>query len=500
MMKRDVRWAALLLVVVYLSVSATTAWQIWSAREHSLAEIDTQNLNLAQTLNTYTEGVITQSAMLLLGIVERLEEEGTEPGHLQRLQRLIGRQEHLLNQLNGMAIYDHAGNRLMSSIGPAPAHASGADRAFFAHHRDNSSPEPFIGPAIQSRSTGDWVITVSRRFDDHDKRFAGVVVVSLGIKDFLELFGKIDVGTQGAIGLSTTGGQMLVRYPYREQDMGRDFSKSPNFQRFYSGAVSGTAAFKSGIDGTQRLYAYRKNDRYPLITTVAVGKEEALSRWRRQALLTTGVVGALLLGITAIGWHLLIDIRRRTRAEASLVAAREDLMAVNQKLEALAAQDQLTGLANRRCFDETLNVECRRAGREATPLSLLLIDVDHFKGFNDTYGHVEGDACLQAVSKCLVQYAKRPGDLVARYGGEELAIILPNTDLPGAQVVAEVVRERIEALAIRHGSSAFGHVTVSVGAACMAGSYGEGSERQLIEAADRMLYRAKASGRNRVEA
>ena len=134
------------------------------------------------------------------------------------------------------------------------------------------------------------------------------------------------------------------------------------------------------------------------------------------------------------------------------------------------------------------------------PLSLLLIDVDHFKGFNDTYGHVEGDACLQAVSKCLVQYAKRPGDLVARYGGEELAIILPNTDLPGAQVVAEVVRAHIETLAIRHGSSAFGHVTVSVGAACMAGPYEECSERQLIEAADRMLYRAKASGRNRVEA
>lgn len=498
-MKRDVRLAVLLLFVVYLSVCVTTARQIWSGRQHSLAEIDTQNLNLAQTLNTYTEGVITQSAMLLLGIVERLEREGTGPQHLLRLQRLVDEQEHLLNQLNGIVIYDAAGNWLMSSTNPVPAHVSSADRAFFVHHQGDPSREIFIGSPIKSRITGDWVITISRRFEDKNKRFAGIVVVSLGIKSFLDLFGKIDVGAHGAIGLSTLGGQMLVRYPYREQDLGRDFSKSPNFLRIYSGAKSGTASFQSGIDGTQRLYAFRQSDRYPIVTTVAVGREEAMQSWRQQASITVGIVCALLLCIAFIGWQLILDIRRRTLAEASLVTAREDLLRVNQKLEALAAQDQLTGLANRRAFDATLQAESRRACRLGTQLSLLLIDIDFFKGFNDTYGHVEGDACLQAVSKCLLQYARRPGDLVARYGGEELAIILPNTNLQGALVVAEMVRARVDALAIAHCASSFGHVTVSVGAACAQGPHTPGGERHLIEAADGALYRAKAAGRNRVK-
>jgi diguanylate cyclase (GGDEF)-like protein len=123
------------------------------------------------------------------------------------------------------------------------------------------------------------------------------------------------------------------------------------------------------------------------------------------------------------------------------MAVREKLLDANLELERLATQDSLTGLANRRRFDEVLQLEIRRAAREGTVLSLLLIDLDHFKGFNDRYGHVAGDECLKAVSRQLELSAKRSGDLAARYGGEELAIILPNTALEGharCRGVAEV--------------------------------------------------------------
>ncbi|CAB5721497.1 Bacteriophytochrome cph2 [Delftia tsuruhatensis] len=508
--KRDARLVAWLLAVVFVSVSAATAWQLGVARQRTLAEVDTVNRNLAQTLNTYAEGVITQSAMLLLGIAERLEMEGASTVHLERLQHLVNRQEHLLNQLDELLIVDAQGRWLMSSRGAFPEGSDSADRDYFTHHRDDASSGIFIGPPIRSRPSGKWVITISRRYNDGQGRFAGVVVVALGIENFLRLFGKIDIGERGAIALSTPGGRLLVRHPFREQDLGWDFSQSPNFLRHYAGAMSGTASFRSGLDGTERIYAFLRSERYPLMTTVALGRDEALATWRRQALLTLAVVLGLFLAIALIGWRLAAAMRLRSRAECSLVSAREELLDANRRLEVLATQDQLTGLANRRRFDEVLEREARRAAREGTPLSLLLIDLDHFKGYNDAYGHVAGDACLQAVGGALAQAMQRPGDMAARYGGEELAVVLPNTDGAGALQVAERLRARIEGLGLPHRGSRFGHVTASIGVATMAvdercpgaaapGAGASGTALALVEAADRALYRAKAAGRNCVQ-
>src|SRR3989475_7836166 len=197
--KRDARLVAWLLAVVFVSVSAATVWQLVAARQRTLAEVDTSNRNLAQTLNTYAEGVITQSSMLLLGIAERLEVDGTSPVLLERVLYLVNRQEQLLNQLNELLIVDAQGHWLMSSdlVFPEGSESSGLD--YFTHHRDDASSGIYIGPPIRSRSTGEWVITISRRYTDAEGQFAGAVVVALGVENFLRLFGKIDIGEKGAI-------------------------------------------------------------------------------------------------------------------------------------------------------------------------------------------------------------------------------------------------------------------------------------------------------------
>jgi diguanylate cyclase (GGDEF)-like protein len=189
----------------------------------------------------------------------------------------------------------------------------------------------------------------------------------------------------------------------------------------------------------------------------------------------------------------------RLKQETDCRKAREvELVELSEQLRKLSVVDGLTGIANRRNFDEELTRIWRRAQRESAPVSLVLIDIDHFKKYNDHYGHLAGDDCLRRVAQALQHTVRRPFDLVARYGGEEFAVVLPDTDVPGAEILAEEMRRAVELLDIAHAASTvFPRVTISSGVAAMfpaAGAQPEG----LIAAADLCLYAAKTAGRNRV--
>lgn len=178
-------------------------------------------------------------------------------------------------------------------------------------------------------------------------------------------------------------------------------------------------------------------------------------------------------------------------------------------LQALADTDQLTQIANRRHFDRKFKVEWRRAMRDKTPISLLLIDVDYFKKFNDCYGHQAGDRCLQEIAIAMKSITNRPADLVSRYGGEEFAVLLPNTSQENSAMLADRVRKKIESLKIEHKESEFGVVTISVGVSCCEPAWDftgkTPAEEQkvtfpamLLTASDNALYISKEQGRNRV--
>ncbi|WP_284354803.1 sensor domain-containing diguanylate cyclase [Pseudomonas putida] len=494
-MKRDIHLVVLLLSIIGCSLASLTLWKVMASRERALEEINVHGLNLTQALSTYSDGIVRQSSLLLLGLVERLETEGAGPAQIERLSQLVKRQHTLMPQMSGITIYAKDGRWLMSSNRPIPAGANSSDRAFFIHHRDDPSRDPFIGLPIRSRATQEWVITISRRFNNEQGEFAGVVAVTLGVENFLQLFGKLDVGHDGAIGLSYTDGSMLVRYPFREQDMDRNFSKSPIYTKYLVDQSVGTASFTSSLDGVDRLYAFRKSDKLPLVTTVALGKHEALAAWRFEALLSLLVVSTLLTLTGAIGWLLIRAMSRRNAIESKLRLTQQELLESNQKLERQAMHDALTGLANRRFFDKALSQEIRSANRHGTTLALLMIDIDHFKRFNDTYGHPAGDACLQQMAALLSSCIRRPHDLLARYGGEEMAVILPDTHYDGAVVVASLMLERLASELIPHKASPFGHVTVSIGIACSDGTALDNSS-SLLERADQSLYIAKQAGRN----
>jgi len=171
----------------------------------------------------------------------------------------------------------------------------------------------------------------------------------------------------------------------------------------------------------------------------------------------------------------------------------------NQRLELLSTTDALTGVANRRKFNEALDAEWLRARRTQSPIGLVLIDIDHFKLYNDHYGHQGGDSCLQQVATAMKAGLRAGSDLIARYGGEEFVLLLPNTDLAGAMVVAERVRAAVEARHEPHQQSAKGIVTVSLGVTSFVPG-GDTRATQYVEFADQALYEAKRGGRNQVVA
>ena len=171
----------------------------------------------------------------------------------------------------------------------------------------------------------------------------------------------------------------------------------------------------------------------------------------------------------------------------------------SEQLRALALLDGLTGVGNRRQFDTRLETEIRRARRVGVPVALLMVDVDHFKSFNDAFGHQEGDRCLCAVAKTIAALVRRPGDLTARYGGEEFAVLLPEIDLAGAVELAEALRVAVRALGFKN-ATGFGVVTISIGAAGVLPRQHGAAGEALVLAADRALYEAKEAGRDRVHA
>jgi diguanylate cyclase (GGDEF)-like protein len=203
----------------------------------------------------------------------------------------------------------------------------------------------------------------------------------------------------------------------------------------------------------------------------------------------------------ALGWYvskcgsLVTSLSMLTAIMYDVTALRHRSLLANARLMQIAHVDGLTGLSNRRRFDEAIDNEWRRAQRNQHEVSLLMVDVDHFKTFNDRYGHIQGDDCLQKVGEILRNAARRPGDCVARYGGEEFALLLPSTGLHGTREVAKQIHARFEALCLPHEGSPFGQVSVSIGHSTMRPAAGC-DHVELLTMADQNLYVAKTSGRN----
>lgn len=242
----------------------------------------------------------------------------------------------------------------------------------------------------------------------------------------------------------------------------------------------------------------------PIIMVTALGKMEDLAMaFDAGAMdyITKPINSTELLVRIRSALKLKQEIDKRKQREAKLLEVTKQLKEAVNKLNRLSTIDGLTSVANRRRFDEYLKQECGRAQRKKSPLSMVLMDIDFFKPYNDTYGHQAGDECLQKVARAIEATLHRSSDLLCRYGGEEFAAVLPETSARGAKELAETMRASIESLRIEHvNSRVSAYVTISAGVACaFVDSQSPQAAASLIAAADSALYQAKKDGRNRVK-
>jgi diguanylate cyclase (GGDEF)-like protein len=373
----------------------------------------------------------------------------------------------------GIQVFDAEGRLSIdaSTLDPAPENRS--DEEYFQVHRDRPDAGLFVSRPMLHH--GAYAIVLSRRITGADGRFLGVVAGSIRFSYFHDLFGRLHLEPQDLITVLRRDGTVIMRTPFDLDAIGKNLGNLVGIRRALS-EPSGWYSGDGAMDRVPRLFVWRDGTR-PLVVLVGKPWSGILSLWHTEATRIGAIMTALILFMLGVTLFLAREIGRRAEAE--------------EKLEELATTDALTGLKNRRKFDAAIDSEWRRAVRHRQPLALLMIDADHFKSYNDTYGHLAGDQVLIGVAICISDSVRRAGDCAARYGGEEFAVLLPGLSSAEALGIAETIR-----LKVQQWSEQPTVTTVSIGVASLTPA-ATMQWFDLVSAADRALYAAKAGGRNR---
>jgi diguanylate cyclase (GGDEF)-like protein len=358
-----------------------------------------------------------------------------------------------------------------STLDPLPEDRSGEE--YFQVHRDQVDAGLFISRPMLHH--GAYAIVLSRRISGEDGSFLGVVAGSIRFSYFHDLFGRLRLDPDDLITVLRRDGTVIMRTPFDLEAIGKNLGDLPGVKRALSEPSGSYTGLATPLH-SPRLYVWRDGTR-PLVVIVGKPWSDIYRLWRIEATRIGAIMAALAVFVLGVSLFLGREITRRAEAE--------------EKLEELATTDALTGLRNRRKFDDAIAAEWRRAARQKRPLALLMIDADHFKTFNDTFGHQAGDEVLIGIAICISDSVRRTGDCAARYGGEEFAVLLPDLSPTQAFVVAETIRLKVEQWC---GETAI--TTVSIGVASVIPD-ADSEWTTVVHAADKALYAAKANGRNR---
>jgi diguanylate cyclase (GGDEF)-like protein len=459
-------WTIAFALCLSVALVGVEAWQMWRVREASLRSANIVTASLAESLAQQIETTLKTADTVVATLVQQAEIEGANSDTKPRLYELMTSLASALPAIHEMGLTDKDGNAVVKSLVPQPFGMNYRERDYFRFFSSHDSRDVFVGQPVESKVDGSVNITVSRRINDKDGNFAGIAVTSVSLNFFRKLFERVQFKSGGSISLVADNGMLLASSPVSFGD-----GELPAL----AAAPAGALEYFSPEGDLNRVGASSHLSHYPMTVMVAENSAVVLSDWYDQLRVHSAIVLSILMVIGVLGYR--VDrANRATRVEA--------------------LRDELTKLANRRCFNKTIKREFERAARNGQLLSLIMVDLDFFKAFNDQYGHPAGDACLHAIGAELQGVLRRPGDIAARYGGEEFAILLPETDIAGAIQIVDKLQAAIRTLAIRHEAAPLGVVTLSAGVASCRPGHLTATPAWLVDAADAALYEAKTLGRN----
>jgi diguanylate cyclase (GGDEF)-like protein len=410
----------------------------------------------------------------------------------------------------GMSVFDSSGVVLASDKAELVGQ-SFVERLYFQIPRRTKNFDTlYVSPPYRS-SRGNYSVNLSRVVFNDAEEFGGVVTANLDPEYFSMVARSVLYAPDMVVSIAYGKGDVFVN---ARQGARAALGELPETRAIFAdhlarGGEGSSQRRWTGPNGQARMAAVRTifppnlSMDSPLLVVVSRAVDDVYMPWYDDMKLYGLSYGLLVLGASVAVY--LVQLRQKALLRAigleadkerqSLVAA--GLQSANAELEKLTVTDGLTGVGNRRSFDKAIASEWSRCGRAKVPLGILLVDIDHFKLFNDKHGHIAGDACLVRVATLLAKAARRSGELVARYGGEEFVILLPGADTFKSRSVAEDCLRRIRSEGIFHGDSpTASHVTVSIGIGCMVPSITLSAE-VIVKAADLALYAAKQGGRNR---
>lgn len=467
-------------LAVTLGFSAICGGVLWTMHERDYEHNRAAAANLVASITSEIDRNIELYDLSLLAVVDgmKLPEIGKISPELRQV--VLFDRAATAKDMGSILVLDDRGKVALDSRSLTPTGRNFSASDFFQAHLHRADAGLFIShPWIAE--DGQYLISFSRRISSADGAFAGVVAGSMRLSYFHSLFKKLKLGAKDSMNLLSADGTILMRAPFDVDTIGQSLRKSAVFHQFPA-VSAGFYNTVSLLDQIERLFVFQQVGNYPLLVVNGLSLDSIYADWWREVSLIGTLMATLCAIVIALALVLAAALKRRSAAE--------------NQLAVLARTDGLTGLNNRRRFDEAFASEWRRAQRAQTPIALLMIDADSFKTYNDTYGHQAGDAALRSIAACIGNCTKRASDLCARYGGEEFAVLLPGETVEGAFRIAEEIRASVLSLRAQQLGRPDMCPTISVGVAAMTPHVGLIPD-DLIRSADLALYQAKDQGRDR---